>query len=109
MTGNNTHFVWSDGCSKSFETGKQAFTTTPILWDFDYGREIIVATDASDYISTGVLSQYDDDGILHPVAFFSQKHTPAEYNYQIYNNELMAIVRAFDEWRPELEDALHPI
>jgi hypothetical protein len=68
-----------------------------------------VETDTSDYVSAGVLSQYDDDGILHPVAFFSKKHSPAKYNYKIYDKELMAIVRAFEEWRPELEGALHPI
>jgi hypothetical protein len=103
------HCIWSDECSKSFETLKQAFTTTPILRHFDYDREIIVETDASNYISASILSQYDDEGILHPVTFFSKKHTPAESNYEIYNKELMAIIRAFEEWRPELEGMLHPI
>jgi hypothetical protein len=65
--------------------------------------------DASDYVSAGVLSQYDDDGILHPVAFFSKKYSPAKYNYEIYDKELMAIVRAFEEWRPELEGVLYLI
>jgi hypothetical protein len=109
LTGKNTHFIWSDEYSQSLETLKQAFTTAPILQHFDYDREIIVETDASEYISAGVLSQYDDQGILHPVAFFSKKHTPAECNYEIDDKELMAIVRAFEEWRPELEGALHPI
>ena len=65
-------------------------------------------TDASDYISAGILSQYHD-GVLHPVAFFSKKHSPAECNYEIYDKELMAIVRAFEEWRAELESTPHPI
>jgi hypothetical protein len=56
-----------------------------------------VETDTSDYVSAGVLSQYDDEGILHPVAFLSKKHSPAECNYEIYDKELMAIVRAFKE------------
>ena len=38
-------------------------------------REIFVETDASDYVSAGILSQKDDDGALHPVAFFSKKHS----------------------------------
>ena len=41
--------------------------------------------------------------------FFLKKHTPAECNYEIYDKELVAIVRCFEEWRPELEGALHPI
>ena len=30
-------------------------------------------------------------------------------NYEIYDKEPMAIVRAFEEWRPELEGAAHPV
>jgi hypothetical protein len=88
---------------------KTAFTTAPFLRRFDYDRDVIVETDASDYVSAGVLSQYDDDGILHPVAFFSKKHSSAECNYEIYDKELMAIVRAFEEWRPELQSVANPI
>jgi hypothetical protein len=109
LTQKNTHFIWCDKCSQSFKTLKQAFTTTPILQHFDYDREIIVETNASDYVSAGVLSQYNNAGILYPIAFFSKKHTPAECNYEIYDKELMAIVCTFEEWRPKLEGTLHPI
>jgi len=63
----------------------------------------------SHYVSAGILSQYEDEGVLHPVAFYSKKHSPAECNYEIYDKELMAIVRAFEEWRPRLEGSRHPI
>ena len=43
------------------------------------------------------------------MVFFSKKHSPAEINYEIYDKELMAIVRAFEEWRAELEGAAFPI
>jgi hypothetical protein len=36
------------------------------------------------------------------VAFLSKKMTPAEWNYEIYDKELLAIVLAFEEWRFEL-------
>ena len=29
---------------------------------------------------------------------------PAECNYEIHDKELLAIVRAFEEWRPECAD-----
>ena len=76
---------------------------------FDYEKETIVETDASDNVSAGVLSQYGEDGLLHPVAFFSKKHTAQEINYEIYDKELLAIVRAFEQWRPELEGSGLPI
>jgi hypothetical protein len=109
LTRKNTTFVWDTACTNSFAALKHAFTTAPILCHFDYDREAIVETDASDYVSAGILSQYDDEGILHPVAFFSKKDSPAECNYEIYNKELMAIIYAFEEWRPELEGASHTI
>ena len=56
-----------------------------------------------------MLSQHGDDGILRPVAFFSKKHSLTECNYEIYDKELLAIIRCFEEWRPELEGASSPI
>jgi hypothetical protein len=46
---------------------------------------IVLETNASSYVSAGVLSQYNDQGVLHPVAFLSKKHSPAEENYEIYD------------------------
>jgi hypothetical protein len=88
---------------------KDSFTSAPILSHFNPDKEIIVETDASDYVSAGILSQYDDQGILHPVAFCSEKHTPTECNHEIKDNELIAIVRCFEERRAELQSTPHPI
>ena len=81
----------------------------PTLYSFDPSWEIIVEIDTSDYVSTGVLSQYNNKCILHPVAFYSKKHSEIECNYKIYNKELMAIIRYFEEWRSELKGAALPI
>ena len=39
----------------------------------------------------------------------SCQHLPAECNYEIYDKKLMAIVRAFEKWRSELEGSPEPI
>jgi transposase InsO family protein len=109
LTRKDTPFLWTEKTEAAFQALKQAFTTAPILHHFDPEKPIIVETDASDYVSAGILSQYDEEGRLHPVAFFSKKHSPAECNYEIYDKELLAIIRTFEEWRPELEGAAHPI
>jgi hypothetical protein len=109
LTKKEIKFKWGPEEQAAFAALKIAFTTAPVLRRFDHDRDVIVETDASDYVSAGVLSQYDDDGILHPVAFFSKKYSPAECNYEIYDKELMAIVRAFEEWRPELQSVKNPI
>ena len=96
-------FDWSPACQKAFEILKDKITTAPVLKHFDRDREAILETDSSDYVNGGVLSQKDDDGVLHPVAFYSKNLTPAECNYQIYDKELLAIIRCLEHWRPELE------
>ena len=69
----------------------------------------MVETDACHYVSAGVLAQYNDQGILHPVAFFSKKHAPAECNYKIYDKELLAVRRTFEQLRAELQSVTNPV
>jgi len=102
LTKKDTPFVWLDHCQAAFERLKEAFTTAFMLIHFDFDKEIVVETDASDIASASILSQPGSDGLLHPIAFFSKKYTPAECNYNIYAKELMAVVWAFEEWRAYL-------
>ena len=76
---------------------------TSVLHYFDRSKKAILKTDFSDFVNRGVLSQYNDDGILYPVTFYSKNLIPAEYNYQIYNKELLAIIKCLEYWRPKLE------
>lgn len=94
---------------EAFETLKSSFMTAPVLQHFDPDKETWVETDASDYVVAAVLSQKDTQGILRPVAFLSRKMSPQECNYEIYDKELLAIVRAFEEWEPELAGVDDPI
>ena len=66
-------------------------------------------TDASNYVSAAIISQPDHEGTSKPVAFMSCWHLPAKCNYEIYDKELMAIIRAFEEWRPEHDGSPKPI
>jgi len=94
--------MWSDICQAAFERLKEAFTTAAILIHCDFDNKIVVETDASDIASAGILSPPGLDGLLHPIGFFLKKHTPAKCNYDIYDKELMAVVRAFEQWRAYL-------
>ena len=109
LTKKGVCFEWGEEYEAAFQELKCRFTSAPVLRHFDLDKEIIVETNASDYVSAGVMSQHDADGILHPVAFFSKKHSPTECNYEIYHKELMAIIHCFEEWCAELESSLHPI
>lgn len=99
-----TAFPWAPGSPPdlAFHKLRAAFTQDLMLLHFDPDKETWVETDASDWVYAAVLSQKDRHGVLRPVAFMSKKMIPAECNYDIYDKELLAIVRAFEEWESEL-------
>jgi len=86
-----------------------AFTFAPILIHPDPAKPFIVETNASDFALGAIISQFGIDGLLHPIAFYSQKLTSAEINYQVYDKELLAIITAFEQWRPYLAGAQHQV
>src|SRR3989440_229865 len=92
-------FKWDIPSQEAFDLLKKKFTSAPVLMVFDPAKPIYIETDASDYALGACISQKDDQGRLHPVAFLSRKFTAAELNYQIHDKELMAIVAACQEWR----------
>ena len=67
-----------------------------ILAHYKQGLKTIVETNFSDYVSNGAFSHLGEDGLLHPVAFFSKNLNLAECNYEIYDKELLAIIRCFE-------------
>ena len=60
----------------------------------------------SDYVLREVLSQYNKNSKLYPVAFLSQKLVPAKLNYEIYNKELLIIIKYFKQWHLEFKGLL---
>jgi len=70
---------------------------------------VIIESDASDFAIGAVLSQRDEKGRLHPVAFHSRKFQLAEINYEIHDKELLAIVDAFKHWRRYCEGATNQV
>ena len=81
----------------------------PILCHLDPSKQCFIETNSSNYVNAGVLSQLDDKGVLYPVAYFSRKMAPTECNYKIYDKEFLAIIRCFEEWRPEFEGTGLPV
>ena len=55
----------------------------------------IIKADLSNYVTGGILSQYNKEGVLHPIVYFLKQLSLAKYNYKIYNKELLAIIRYF--------------
>src|SRR5947207_3862236 len=102
LTKKGQPFNWDDKAQQAFEELKRHFISDPILAAFDPDRETVLETDASNWATGGVLSQYDDNGDLRPCAYFSKKNLLAECNYDIHDKELLAVIRCLEEWDTEL-------
>ncbi len=82
---------------------KRRMTETSILRHFDQTHETILKTDSFNYVNDEVLSQYDDEEVLHSIAFYSKNMSSAECNYERYDKKLLIIIQAFEHWRLELK------
>ena len=69
---------WLSNCTKAFSMLKGLLCSEPILKSPDFEHEFILQTDISGRGIGAVLSQRNDAGVEHPVAFYSRKLLPRE-------------------------------
>ncbi len=89
-------FKWNEVCQIIFNHMKRRMIETSILRHFNQTRKTILEIDSFDYVNDKVLSQYDNEEILHSIAFYSKNMFSAECNYEIYDKELLIIIQAFE-------------
>jgi len=63
---------------------------------------MILKTNASDYTLAAILFTRSD-GEICSIAFHSRAFSTAEINYDMYDKELLAIVKSFKKWRHYLK------
>ena len=90
---------WSAETDKAFNVLKKQLCSSPVLKSPDFQKEFILQTDASDRGLGAVLSQYDDTGEEHPVAFYSRKLSSREGKYAAVEKECLAIKAATHAFR----------
>ncbi len=91
-------FIWFQKCQIALNIFKKVFTFKIILHHYNSNHKIVIEINALNYVFKDILSQYDENEILHSVAYFSKKHNSVKCNYEIYNKELMIIVCTFEKW-----------
>jgi len=69
------------------------FTIEPILVAPDLDKKIRMEVDISDYATEGVLSIKCINGKWRLVAYLSESLNETEYNYEIYDKEMLAVMR----------------
>jgi len=83
-------------------------TTAPILVSPQDLEPFRIEADSLDFAFGAVLSQQlPREEKWHPVAFYSKSLSLVEWNYEIYDKEMLAIIHVLEEWRHFLEGARH--
>ena len=99
----NMSFVWNEVCVQAFNDLKKQVSSISVLRHFDSKQQTILEIDASDYVKDEIISQYDNERVLHSVAFYSKSMIFAECNYHIYDKKLLVIIQCFKHWWFELK------
>ena len=66
-------------------------------------KKMRMKVDVLDYTMEGVLSIECKDRRWRPVAFLSKSLNETERNYEIYDKEMLAVIRELENWRHLLE------
>ncbi len=113
----------------SFAELRDAFTKVPVLAHFDPARPIHLKTDTLGFAIAGIILQQQDEvcgsaevtvrgvkgqksagkGLWHAVAFWSRSMLLVERNYDVGDQEMLAIIMSCCCWRHYLEGARHPV
>jgi len=100
----DTSFVWNEVCIEVFDNLKKQISSISVLRHFNVKRQAILKIDAFNYVKDDILSQYDDESVLHSIVFYSKSMISAECNYHIYDKKLLAIIQCFKHWWFKLKD-----
>src|SRR5271155_5554831 len=98
LTKKNKKFDWTTECQTAFDLLKKKFTEEPVLLLPDHSKPFQIESDASKVATGAVLTQLDGNGDRHPCAFLSKTLSSTERNYEIYDRELLGIIRSLEEW-----------
>ena len=93
LTKADSMFKCSSQEKLALDTLKDRITSAPILALLNNSRPYRVEADSSDFATRAVLSQQSsEEEKWHPVTFLSKSLSPVEWNYEIHDKEMLAIV-----------------
>ena len=109
LTRKSEPWNWTPLQQRAFDHLKEIFTSAPILLIPDVSKPFSIMTDAFLVTAGAILLQNDTNGDRLPCAYFSKTFAPAQRNYDIYDQELLAVILALEEWRQYLQGTQHPV
>ncbi|QRW20628.1 Retrotransposable element Tf2 protein [Rhizoctonia solani] len=109
LTKKETPWTWEIQEEEAFRELKSLVTKSPVLIHSKPDQPYYLETNASGVAMGAILSQRGEDNRLHPIAYMSKSFSSAEANYDTHNKELLAIIKALEEWRIFLEATDKPV
>ena len=105
----NRKFVWTTDQDRAFKQVKSILTNVPVLIVPDFEQAFKIYVDASDLGAGAVLQQEDDQGIDHPVCYFSKKFDKHQKNYSTVEKETLALLLTLQHCIVYLNTTAKPI
>jgi hypothetical protein len=110
LTMKDIKFIWGLPQEDYFMKLKELVTSAPVLVLPNDDLPFRLEANSSGIATSMVLSQQQvGNNAWHPVAFLSKALNLVEWNYEIHDTEMLAIIRGLEEWRHYLEGARHPV
>src|SRR5712671_8148507 len=101
-----TPWHWNTDQQEAFEGLRDKMCDKPVLQQLNFHKTFYLQTDALVYGMGAVLSQEGESANskpkCHPVAYYSATFTPMEQQYDIYEQEFLAVIRVLENWQAYL-------
>ena len=86
----NAKYIWTDQAENGFNKIKAILISEPILIAPDFQKQFKLAIDANEIRCGGFLMQEGEDGIDHPISYFSKKFDKHQRNYSTIEKEYVS-------------------
>lgn len=109
LTKKDHKWNWTEECQSAFESLKKRFLEGPTLLMPDPSKPFLIESDTSKWATGAVLRQQDVNEDWHPCGYISNGLNPAKRNYEIYDRELLRIIRVLETWKHYFIGSPYPV
>ncbi|XP_047267589.1 uncharacterized protein LOC124898017 [Capsicum annuum] len=94
-------FEFDEACKKAFENLKTKLVSAPIVVSLDWSLTFKIMCDSSG-LALGVVRGQRKEKILHPIYYANKALNPAQKNYTMTEQDLLAVVFSFEKFKSYL-------
>lgn len=102
-------FIWSAESQCAFEAIKHLLCSSPVLSAPNFSVPFKLEVDASAVGAGAVLLQEDEEGIDHPICFFSKKFNRHQCNYSTIEKEALALLLSLQHFEVYVGSTSYPV